>query len=390
MKKLVMVFALFALAFTPQELRDEAQRLEQTKQMLLDAADQIDTLEAALLSKDAEISDLNAQIVVLQARIKELEEQLPPPPPPSCQGVQVAAGANLTTVAGANPPGTTFCLAAGTYTLSASVVGQQGDLFLGAGRDKTFIKGNGTLQHLMTSAGGDDFEVRSLDISGAVGDFSCNPNCGRAFRVTGIITIRDVRCHHNDNQCAGSGGGGVRMFNSECDNNGWGEAFNVNSSDRSGACIKKASTNMEIVEVRDSYIHHNGWAGVWCDFCSPDSRFLVVNNVIEDNASKGVSYEVSGGYSANDFGLVQGNTIKRNGLLDERTISSGITCNSCADLTIENNIFGGNMGNRAVGLINARRGPWGDLANIIIRNNTLNGDTLPCSMVGVTCSNNTP
>ena len=340
---------------------------------------------AATGTVEERLSALEATVAEHETRLDALDGGNEPP----CPGTEVAAGTDLVAAAATAPAGTTFCLGAGTFTLTASVVAQQGDVFLGAGRTDTFVVGNGTVQHLFTSSGGADFEVRSLDISGAVGDAACQPNCGRAFRATGVVTLVDIRCHDNDNQCAGGGGGGVRMFDSGCDRNGFGPAFTQDSSTRSGACIKKASSGMEILEVRNSFIHHNGWAGVWCDFCSPDSVFVVVGNTITDNVSKGVSYEVSGGYSANDSGLVQGNVIQRNGLGDTRTISSGITCNSCADLTIEDNTFGGNANGRAVGLVNARRGPWGDLQNIVIRNNTLNGDTVPCTTVGVTCSGNT-
>ena len=319
------------------------------------------------------------------------------PEPPACSGVAIAAGANIAGIAAQHPAGTTFCLAAGRFTIGETIIAQQGDLFLGAGREATFLEGDGILQHLVTSSGGADARFQALDISGAVGDAACQPNCGRAFRITGTVTLVDIRCHHNMNQCAGGGGGGVIMLDSECDHNGV-PPFTVDpegpGNPRSAACIKKASTGVERVEVRGSHIHHSGWAGIWCDFCEPSTVFIVGGpaeadrNIIEDNASKGVSYEVSGGYSAADFGLVEGNTIRRNGLLDSRTVSAGITCNSCADLTIRRNVFGGNANGRAVGLVNARRGPWGDLANIAILDNQLNGDTVPCSTVGVTCSGN--
>ena len=405
MKRVLIIgLAVFALAAAaPQELRDQAANLDTVKALLLQAADDIEALEAekatlvaSLATANETIAAKNAEIAELQARIEELEAQLPPPTPtpepePQCEGVQVAAGANLSTVANAQPAGTTFCLAAGTYTITSSVTGQQGDVFLGAGRTKTFLVGDGNTQHLMVSSGGADFEVRSLDISGAVGDTACQPNCGRAFRATGTVTLIDIRCHDNMNQCAGGGGGGVIMLDSECDNNGE-PPFTVDplgpGNPRSAACIKKASTGVDIVEVRNSFIHHNGWAGLWCDFCEPSTHFIIVDNVITDNASRGISWEASGGYSAADHAIVSGNLIQRNGLLDDRTVSSGITCNSCADITIENNEFGGNANNRAVGLVDARRAPWGALQNIVIRNNVLNGDTLPCSTVGTTCTNN--
>jgi hypothetical protein len=111
----------------------------------------------------------------------------------------------------------------------------------------------------------------------------------------------------------------------------------------------------------------------------------VEDSIITDNVSKGISYEVSGGYSAADRAIVRNNVIQRNGLGDLRTVSAGITCNSCAELTIEGNTFGGNANGRAVGLINAKRGPWGDLYDIVVRNNVMKGESTGCGIYSVRC-----
>lgn len=311
-----------------------------------------------------------------------------PSPSPTCTGVQVAPGDDLAAVAAAQPPATTFCLGAGRFVLTASVVAQQGDSFVGSGRASTFVEGDGSTQHLFTSSSGQDFAVRSLDVSGAVGDAACAPNCGRAFRATGVVTLVDIRCHHNMNQCAGGGGGGVRMLDSECDHNG---VPPFTEPPRSAACIKKASNGVDVIHVEGNRIHHNGWSGVWCDFCSPDTVFVVVDNpCLCDNASRAVSWEVSGGYSSADHAIVARNVIQRNGWGDTRTIAAGITCNSCADLTVDANIFGWNStpdGGLAVALIDARRGPWGPITGVLItRTNVMNGDAIRgCDLDGVTC-----
>ena len=75
-----------------------------------------------------------------------------------------------------------------------------------------------------------------------------------------------------------------------------------------------------------------------------------------------VSYEASGGLNAVDQAIVRNNTIQINGDADNpnrisNVIPTAITCNSCAEFTIENNIFGGNV--NVIHLVNARRGPWG-------------------------------
>jgi hypothetical protein len=283
--------------------------------------------------------------------------------------------------------GTTFCLAAATYNVPNGVVLQDGDVLQGAGRTQTSIKGTGAL-NILRALSGARVAVRSLDISGGTGDASCNPGCGRAVLGSGTSwTFDDIRCHDNANQCVGGASAAITMRSSECDHNGFGSAFNSDGTTRSAACIKRASTGSGKILVTDSFVHDNYWAGIWCDFCT-SGAFVVENNVITDNVSKGVSYEVSGGWSLEDMAIIRNNVIRRNGLGDSRTVSAGITCNSCAELTITNNTFGGNAGSRAVGLIDADRGSWGDLQAILVADNQLNGDGVPCAMVGVTCSGN--
>jgi hypothetical protein len=314
-------------------------------------------------------------------------EWQPTPTPGECTGLQVAAGSDLQQVTASRPAGTTFCLAAGQFRVPSGITLQHGDVLQGAGRTKTFIVGTGA-KNILRAESRAEVTVRALDISGGWGDGSCRPACGRAIEATGSAwLIQDVRCHDNDNQCVGGGGAAVTMVDSECDRNGFGTAFNSDGSTRSAACIKRATSGNGRLVVRNSYIHHNGWAGVWCDYC-PNGPFIVENSILTDNASRAVSWEVSGGYSDADLAIVRDNVIQRNGLGDTRTVSAGITCNSCADLTVERNTFGGNANSRAVGFINAKRGPWGDIHGVIVRNNRLNGDSVNCSMTGVTCSGN--
>jgi hypothetical protein len=303
--------------------------------------------------------------------------------------VAVPSGASLEQITSSAGPGTTFCLAPGTFNVPNGVTLDDGDVLQGAGRTATFIKGTGAEHVLRAKGAGVDITVRSLDISGAVGDASCNPACGRAVFGNGDSwTLVDLRCHDNDNQCVGGASAAITMRDSECDHNGGGAAFNTDGTTRSAACIKRASTGAGRLLVTGSHIHHNFWAGVWCDFCT-DGPFVVENSVITDNVSKGVSYEVSGGSSATDGAIIRNNTIQRNGLGDARTVSAGITCNSCAELTITGNIFGGNANGRAVGLVDARRGSWGAIYGIVVIGNILNGDgIIGCGLAGVTCSGN--
>ena len=173
------------------------------------------------------------------------------------------------------------------------------------------------------------------------------------------------------------------------DGNGFGSAF-LQPTGRSSACIKVASTGGGDITVTGSNIHDNAWIGVWCDF-GEDGPFIVENSTIVRNGKAGVSYEASGGLNAVDQAIVRNNTIQVNGDADNpnrisNVIPTAITCNSCAEFTIENNIFGGNV--NVIHLVNAPSRAVGDIYGVVIRNNTLNGDAVNCSFVGVTCSGN--
>lgn len=301
-----------------------------------------------------------------------------------CDGVQVNAEANLYQVTQNNPAGTTFCLPVGTVYVPNEITAQDGDKFIGAGRTKSFIVGTGA-QNLIVAASQANVEVRSLDISGGVGDSSCAANCGRAMKGSGSSWhIEDIRCHDNMNQCIGSGNAKITFINNECDNNGFGAAF-LAKEKRSSSCIKRVRQGAELT-VKNSYIHDNAWIGVWCDYCE-NGPFVIENNTISNNGKAAVSWEVSGGWASNNTATIRGNTMQNNGHSSASNIKpTTVTCNGCANLTVENNIFGGNE--HVLHLVNSGRGSWGDIYAVTVRDNTLNGDALDCSLAGVSCSNN--
>jgi len=317
----------------------------------------------------------------------------PPPttttPPPTCVGTNVSPGAALKAAVDVAPAGTTFCLASGVYTISATTTLQDGDKLIGAGPAATSIEGNGTVQNMFDGASGGTFEVRNLSVSGAVGDVNatCSPDCGRAFIGDGDKwTFDNIRCHDNQNQCLGSGAADVYFLNSECDHNG--NAAFAAATNRSTSCIKRVrgGTSNIITEVRNSYIHDNVWTGVWFDFY--EGVAILDGNTLVNNGKSGIQYEVSGGFNARDNVTVTGNTITGNGLTGISTIGAGIICNTCADLLVDDNDFGNNFQHLALKFLTTTR-EWGDIHNVVVTNNRLHGDAVACSTSGVTCSNNT-
>jgi hypothetical protein len=294
-------------------------------------------------------------------------------PKKHCAGVRVPAGADLQMLD--DGQGQTYCLRAGTYSVPSEIRVDDGDVIKGAGTRKTFIIGTGA-RNMFSADSGAVWAFRKLDISGAVGDASCAPDCGRAFLATGEqLTLRKVRCHDNENQCIGSGAADVIMKKSECDHNGNLEFVSFTNV-RSTACIKRvrgASSSITTV-IQDSYIHDNIWIGLWFDFY--EGAATIEHNVITSNGKAGIGWEVSGGFNPADNIVVRGNKIRGNGHAGLHPIGGGVICNTCADALIESNVFGGNSTD-AVRFVDSGR-EWGVISNVIIRNNKLKGDRLSC------------
>jgi Right handed beta helix region len=297
----------------------------------------------------------------------------------SCNGINVDPGrGTLDEVADAAPAGSTFCLPAGTFIVIRPVEAENGDVFVGSGRDATFIEGDGTVRNLFMGGPGAHFTAASLDISGAVANAACAPRCGRAFMPSAGITVRDVRCHHNDSLCIGGGGGPTTVEGSEIDHNG----LDQGSWAIEAGGIKRITGT---VTIRNTYIHDNGGNGAHCDKCE-GALFLVENNVIERNGGTGVSYEISGGFDAADRAIIRNNTIRENGW-EQQGGSGGVYVISSQDVEIHGNAFGGNYGGKGVYVYDDSRGFV--VRNVSVHDNTLNGDSVQdCSLPGVDCVNN--
>ncbi len=354
----------------------------------------IDLLEAEI-AKPPVVTTVTETVTATVTQTVTTTVTTTPPPAGSCTGTNVAPGNGLKAAMDTAPAGTTFCLSAGNYTISAETTVQDGDVVQGvpatvaangAVTAASKIVGASGVENMFTPASGATVVFRDLDISGAVGDSTCDPDCGRAFKGNGDdLTLLRVRCHDNENQCIGTGGATVHLLSSECDHNGNAE-FAAFTETRSLSCTKRVRGGSTIfTEVRDSFIHDNYWGGVWFDFY--EGSAVLEGNTITDNGKFGVAWEVSGGFNAADNLIVRENTIQDNGLATAiHPIRGGILCNTCADALIEENEFGGNDPQGAVRFVNSTR-EWGNIHGVIVRNNALNGDNLSCT-TGATCTGN--
>jgi hypothetical protein len=154
-------------------------------------------------------------------------------------------------------------------------------------------------------------------------------------------------------------------------------------------------------------VDHNGSDPYWLGLGAGGIKWFHANGVtvknsnIHDNTGKGVFYE-KGGESDGSFGdpnatyvgkaVITGNTIRDNDTEGVPQAHPAVAIYSSKNVLIANNIFGGNQ--RAViaredtNRLNDDKHGW-HLSNVVIQNNTLNGDVIVgCMTAGVQCSGN--
>ena len=90
----------------------------------------------------------------------------------------------------------------------------------------------------------------------------------------------------------------------------------------------KVSSSSNVI-VRGCHAHHNVGPGIWYDIDNRGS--FVVDNLVTDNSYAGILYEIS--YS----GVIQGNTVLRNGTPEAGVFGAGILIASSGDVEIHHN-----------------------------------------------------
>ncbi|MEC3976536.1 right-handed parallel beta-helix repeat-containing protein [Amycolatopsis sp. H20-H5] len=228
----------------------------------------------------------------------------------------------------ASPAGTTFWLRPGTHTLGSDEFGQvvpkDRDVYLGA--PGAVLDGRGVNRAAFTQEAS-DVVIRNLTIQhfAALQDQGVVNHDSGAHWVIEHNTIQDnkgaammagdrqevrANCLRNNGQYGmnayrtGDGITGLVVEGNEISGNNtddWEQK--VTGCGCSGG-VKFWAVNG--ADVRGNWIHHNHGAGLWAD--TNDNDFLVQDNLIEDNESEGLFYEIS--YNLE----VAGNTFRRNAL----------------------------------------------------------------------------
>jgi parallel beta-helix repeat protein len=300
--------------------------------------------------------------------------------PSLCEGIQVAAGANLPALVN-GATGKTFCLAPGTYDIGTASIspGSNTKLIgapvavdgLGAVSAPTKIVGsspNGVIAFTKPASG---VVIENLDICCAGGTKSDSDNStkkqGRGINgFTGNatnLTVRYSRIHGNANAGIGGIGSGALIERVELDNNG---------SESYVGCCAGGIKSANLYTIRFSYVHDNIGNGIWVD---AGGSFVVTDNVVVRNTKNGIRYENSSGYGTILRNRVQGNSTSGDGP------GGGIEINSADDAEVAFNVLGQNV-NAGI-IFRGNRGPVGG----VVHDNILNGDVIKgCDVGNVRCS----
>lgn len=242
------------------------------------------------------------------------------PPPPVCVGVAVAAGSNLVTVANANAAGATFCLAAGTYNVTAAIPMQTGDKWIGSlgttGVRLSILTGNGTTPEMnvgnVSGVTLKNFIIEKFnppDFGGRAAVRTASDwlienneirfNAQRAVYHEKRAIIRGNFVHHNGRYglTGFQADGSIIEGNDVSFNNTGG----FSNADQGGA---KWATGQGLV-VRNNHFHDNFHAGIWYDGNHFDS--VIEGNLVENNTGHGIHFEI------NCSGAIRNNIVRNNG-----------------------------------------------------------------------------
>jgi hypothetical protein len=292
-----------------------------------------------------------------------------------CNGVQVSPGDNLTQVAAAHPAGTTYCIRDGDYSITAGIVVQSNDVFEGVYSDgsRPSVRTT-TAEEIFAATGSTGATISGVTVSGAVGDTSCQPACGRGISGGTNLTLDNVRATENANQGVGGTGANLVIRNSVFDSNGT-RAFYVDGTYASAAGVKSVNSMF----IYNSRVTDNAWVGFWCDLeCD---AFEVHDSVASRNGKGGIFYEVSTGPA-----IFEGNTIRNNGYSETRRRPGGLLMVSSQNANAYGNTFGSNN-EAGVRITDDERSP--SVSKINVHDNTMNDDpVIGCAISGASCARN--
>ena len=309
----------------------------------------------------------------------------PPPPPPSPTGVgpqstitcpagavDIWPGASIQNVVNSYAGNTTFCLRAGTHSLSSAIRPKTGNTFVGeygAVLDGTGWSTTDATQAAFRAHNEDidyvtirnlvirDMPQRGIHTFYWMSDHWTIENNEVTGNKWGVVfspdfIVRNNYIHHNVGNASSSnpgerGGGymGARAQNTILENN---EIAYNGPEQKIGE-----SAN---VTFRNNFVHHNMGDGIWYDGNCTDA--LVEGNRVEDNGRNGIFYEIGRG------AIIRNNTVRRSG-------GGAVFISTSQGAQISNNTLENNFGS-ILYFLNCTAASQGyDLANNSSSNNTI-------------------
>jgi parallel beta-helix repeat protein len=284
------------------------------------------------------------------------------------EGVILDRGSPIQDAVDAAPSGTTFCLEAGVFDVTAPITPRTGDRFIGlfgATLDGSSMPGGpNTGIFRAHNEDIDDVTIRNLVIrnspSAAIHAFTdhsdrweISNNEIYGNRV-GVIHGSDFQIHHNTIHHNWQYGiGGFRSHGSVISENEF--AFNAERSEEfpgDSATSKWALTRD--TTVRGNYIHDNYSSGIWFD--GENSGVLIEGNRVIGNAGNGIFHEASA------QAVIRGNIVARS--------HRGIFISESRDTEVYHNVI--RRTDRAIALFQDGDRIWeSELANISVHDNEI-------------------
>jgi hypothetical protein len=274
---------------------------------------------------------------------------------------------------------TTFCVHAGTYTVSEVARLKAGDKLEGepgaytSVREATkpapvvFLKGSGT--DTLLSALGANISIKWVDLSGASGT-GRGAGAIAAGSADSNFEVTYSRIHDND--CLGISNAKGKILHSE---------FFSNS--KAGACIGvngSAIKGITQFEAGNLYVHGEQGNGIWCDVGCKESAgdFYVHDSVVVGSGRAGIRYENSptGAVIANNW--IHGNgAAERRGGVDIRDSQKAlVTGNVFGAATIDGKSYPVNKDKIAVRATDSGRTDRVNLWDVVIKNNDMNTEII--------------
>src|SRR5215210_69815 len=307
-------------------------------------------------------------------------------PPSDCEKF-IRPGDDLDAIINGDPSGTatTFCVDAGTYTVSTEARLRTGDKLKGqpgtttnvgtATKPAPVVMLLGGSSDNILRADGPGISITWVDLSGARGT---GPGTGAiaAGSAGSDFLVQFARIHNNASL------GISNMKGTVLDSEFFSNSEDVSALGFNGSAVK----GLTEFEAGRLYVHNEQGNGIWCNgSCSDDpartNGFWVYDSVVVDGGGAGIRYENSPNQA-----LFQNNVVQRWG---RRAHRGNIDIRDSQNARVVDNILGGNANRIGVRATGSGRSGRVNLANISVINNTLNGDRIEtCNPPVVVCSGN--